>query len=80
MRSQLVDLIGNITTDLRGALPPAKSEHFAAITEPKQVAELLRAIHGYQGSLPAVCALKLAPLVFVRPGERQSGAILISNS
>lgn len=59
----------DITTDLRGALPPAKSEHFAAITEPKQVAELLRAIHSYQGSLPAVCALKLAPLVFVRPGE-----------
>ncbi|MCQ8130738.1 tyrosine-type recombinase/integrase, partial [Methylomonas rivi] len=59
----------DITPDLRGALPPAKGEHFAAITEPKQAAELLRAIDGYQGSLPAVCALKLAPLVFVRPGE-----------
>jgi integrase len=59
----------DITPDLRGALPPAKGEHFAAITEPKQVAELLRAIDSYQGSLPAVCALKLAPLVFVRPGE-----------
>ena len=54
----------DITPDLRGALPPAKSEHFAAITEPKQVAELLRAIDGYQGSLSAICALKLAPLVF----------------
>ncbi len=50
-------------------MPPAKGEHFAAITEPKQVAELLRAIDGYQGSLAYVCALKLAPLVFVRPGE-----------
>jgi integrase len=59
----------DITPDLRGALPPAKGEHFAAITDPKQVAELLRAIDSYQGSLPAVCALKLAPLVFVRPGE-----------
>jgi integrase len=59
----------DITQDLRGALPPAKGEHFAAITEPKHVAELLRAIDGYQGSLPAICALKLAPLVFVRPGE-----------
>jgi integrase len=59
----------DITPDLRGALPPAKGEHFAAITEPKEVAELLRAIDSYQGSLPAVCALKLAPLVFVRPGE-----------
>jgi integrase len=59
----------DITPDLRGALPPAKGEHFASITEPKQVAELLRAIDGYQGSLSAICALKLAPLVFVRPGE-----------
>jgi integrase len=59
----------DITPDLRGSLPPAKGEHFAAITEPKAVAELLRAIDSYQGSLPAVCALKLAPLVFVRPGE-----------
>mgnify|MGYP003392441273 CR=1 FL=1 len=59
----------DITPDLRGALPAAKGEHFAAITEPKQVAELLRAIDGYQGSLPSICALKLAPLVFVRPGE-----------
>jgi integrase len=59
----------DITPDLRGSLPPAKGEHFAAITEPKEVAELLRAIDSYQGSSPAVCALKLAPLVFVRPGE-----------
>lgn len=59
----------DITPDLRGALPPAKGEHFASITEPKQAAELLRAIDSYQGSLSAVCALKLAPLVFVRPGE-----------
>lgn len=59
----------DLTSDLRGALPAAKSEHFAAITDPKQVAELLRAIDGYQGSLVSLCALKLAPLVFVRPGE-----------
>ncbi len=55
--------------DLRGALPPAKGEHFAAVTEPKQVAEILRAIDGYEGSLIVACALRLAPLVFVRPGE-----------
>lgn len=59
----------DVSQDLKGALPPAKSEHFAAITEPAEVAELMRAIDSYQGSLPAVCALKLAPLVFVRPGE-----------
>src|SRR3984893_3260192 len=55
--------------DLRGALPPVKGEHFAATTEPKRVAELLRAMDGYQGTLTVRCALRLAPLVFVRPGE-----------
>lgn len=55
--------------DLRGALPPVKGEHFAAVTEPKQVAELLRTLDGYQGTLAVACALRLAPLVFVRPGE-----------
>ena len=59
----------DITPDLRGALPVAKGEHFAAITEPKQVAELLRVIDSYQGSFISLSALKLAPLVFVRPGE-----------
>jgi integrase len=55
--------------DLRGALPPVKGEHFAAVTEPKQVAELLRTTDGYQGTFAVACALRLAPLVFVRPGE-----------
>ncbi|CAA9891749.1 Integrase Int [Candidatus Methylobacter favarea] len=62
----------DITQDLKGALGTANKEHFAALTEPKQVAGLLRAIDGYEGSFPAVCALKLAPLVFVRPGELRS--------
>lgn len=55
--------------DLRGALPPVKGEHFAAVTEPIQAAELLRILDGYQGTLTVACALRLAPLVFVRPGE-----------
>lgn len=55
--------------DLRGALPPVKTEHFAAVTEPAQAAELLRTLDGYQGTLTVACALRLAPLVFVRPGE-----------
>lgn len=54
---------------LRGALPPVKGEHFAATTEPMRVAEILRAMDGYQGTLPVRCALRLAPLLFVRPGE-----------
>jgi integrase len=55
--------------DLRGALPPAQEKHHAAITTPRTIGELLRAIDGYQGSFVTQCALKLAPLVFVRPGE-----------
>jgi len=59
----------DISADLKGALPPVKGGHFAAITEPKQVAELLRAIDDYQGTFTVQCALKLAPMFFVRPGE-----------
>lgn len=55
--------------DLRGALPPTSKNHLAAITEPKEVAALLRAIDGYQGGFVVKCALQIAPLVFVRPGE-----------
>jgi integrase len=55
--------------DLRGALPPVKEGHFAAVTDPKRLGEILRAFDGYEGTLPVRCALRLAPLVFVRPGE-----------
>jgi integrase len=58
--------------DLRGALAPVRGEHFAAVTEPLEVAKLLRATDSYQGTLVVACALKLAPLVFVRPGELRS--------
>ncbi len=46
-----------------------KQKHHASITEPGAIGELLRAINGYQGSIITRCALQLAPLVFVRPGE-----------
>ena len=59
----------NPAADLRGALPPAKGGHFASITTPECVGELLRAIDGYQGNLRTRCALRLAPLTFVRPNE-----------
>lgn len=59
----------DIAADLRGALPPVKERHHASIIEPKAIGELLRAIESYQGSFVTQCALKLAPLVFVRPGE-----------
>jgi integrase len=57
------------SADLRGALPPVKNGHFAAVTEPKRVGELLRMLDAYGGGLVVRCALRLAPYVFVRPGE-----------
>jgi len=59
----------DISADLKGAIQPAKKKHMAAITEPKKAGELLRAIDNYWGSRVTQSALKLAPLVFVRPGE-----------
>lgn len=55
--------------DLRGALPPVNGGHFASITDPAGIGALLRALDGYEGTLVARCALRFAPLVFVRPGE-----------
>lgn len=57
------------TGALRGALTPWKPEHYPAPTETKAVGALLRAIDGYAGALPARTMLRLAPLLFVRPGE-----------
>jgi integrase len=57
------------TADLKGALTPVAVKHRAAITDPIKVGELLRAIDGYTGGLIVRSALKLAPLLFVRPGE-----------
>jgi integrase len=59
----------DISADLRGALPPSTPRHHASVTEPRDVAALLRAIDGYRGSNVTRYALQLAPLVFVRPGE-----------
>ncbi|WP_224983013.1 tyrosine-type recombinase/integrase [Geomonas agri] len=59
----------NCAADLKGALPPYKKSHLSAITNPKAVAPLLRAIDDYKGTFPVKCALQLAALFFVRPGE-----------
>lgn len=55
--------------DLKGAIQPAKETHFAAITEPPAVGELLRAIDGFKGTFVVKCALLLSPMLFTRPGE-----------
>ena len=57
------------SADLRGALTPVKVKHHASIIDPKGIGALLRSIHGFTGSYITKCALQLAPLVFVRPGE-----------
>ncbi|MET0225846.1 MAG: integrase arm-type DNA-binding domain-containing protein [Dokdonella sp.] len=60
------------SADLRGALAPVRGKHHASITDPVRIGELLRAIDDYQGTPIAQVALKLAPLVFVRPVELRS--------
>ena len=57
------------SAELKGALHSVVSKPRAALTEPAKVGELLRAIYGYSGLMTTCCALKLAPLLFVRPGE-----------
>ena len=59
----------NIAADLQGALVAPKVKHHAAIIDPKGVGALLRAIDGFEGQPATLWALKLAPHVFVRPGE-----------
>lgn len=62
----------DVTADLKGALSKAERGNYAAITEPKQVGGLMRSIYAYSGHPYALAALKLSPLVFVRPGELRS--------
>lgn len=57
------------TLDLRGALTPVSSTPRAALTEPAAVADLLRSIDGYEGQVITRAALRLAPLLFARPGN-----------
>ena len=64
----------DITADLKGALTPYRGRHFAAITEPVKLGELLRAIQAYRGGPIVRAALQLAPLLFQRPGELRAAA------
>jgi integrase len=62
-------LIHDPSASLKGSLLPTNEKHLASITDPKQLGELLRAIDAYSGSHTVRTALRLAPLVFVRPTE-----------
>lgn len=59
----------DISSDLRGAIPPTRKRHHATIVDPKKISALLKAIQTYEGNFITKCALQLAPLFFVRPGE-----------
>jgi integrase len=59
----------DISADLRGTLKSAVHSHFSSLTEPKKIGELLRTIDSYTGNPVVTLALKMAPYVFVRPGE-----------
>lgn len=59
----------DVSTDIRGALTYRSPKNYPAITDPKRLGELLRAIDSYVGQPSVVYALKLAPYLFVRPGE-----------
>jgi integrase len=61
------------TADLKGALPPVRSEPFAALTKPADVGALLRAVEGHKGQPVVQLALRILPYVFLRPGELRSG-------
>lgn len=67
VRAGLVD--SDPCRDLAGALETPTVRHFAAVTDPAQLSQLLRACDGYTGTPVVRAALKLAPMLFVRPGE-----------
>jgi len=64
----------DVSQDLKGALTPVNTRHYASITEPRKIGELLRAIDGYKGQPVTRYALRLAPLIFLRPGELRRAA------
>jgi len=64
----------DVSADIRGALKPHRGKHFAAITQPAKVGELIRVIRGYQGGPIVRTALALAPILFQRPGELRAMA------
>jgi len=64
----------DITADIRGALKPHHGKHFAAITDPAKLGEMIRVIRSYQGGPIVRAALQLAPLLFQRPGELRAAA------
>lgn len=59
----------DLTAGFRGLLLPPVTRHHPGITDPRRLGELLRAVDGYAKSERIAIALKLTPLLFVRPRE-----------
>jgi integrase len=59
----------NFVNTRTGGLPPPRSRHYAAITDPKQLGQLLRDIQAYKGNVLTRAALQLSPMLFQRPGQ-----------
>ena len=66
--------VRDVSADIKGALKPHHGKHFAAITDPFKLGELIRIIRGYQGGPIVRAALQLAPMLFQRPGELRAAA------
>lgn len=64
----------DVSADIRGALKPHHGKHFAAITDPQKLGQLIRVIRVYQGGPIVRAALQLAPMLFQRPGELRAAA------
>jgi len=64
----------DVSADIKGALTPHHGKHFAAITDPVKLGELIRIIRSYQGGPIVRAALQLAPMLFQRPGELRAAA------
>ena len=64
----------DITADLKGALSPYRGKHFAAITDPVRLGDMIQSIRAYKGGPIVRAALQLAPMLFQRPGELRGAA------
>ncbi|GKS77351.1 integrase arm-type DNA-binding domain-containing protein [Acidovorax sp. SUPP950] len=59
----------NFVSSRTGGLPPPRARHYAAITDPQKLGQLLRDMRAYNGNVITRAALQLSPLLFQRPGQ-----------
>ncbi len=66
-------IVSDPARDLKDALRRPMVKHFPAITSPERLGTLLRAIDSYRGTPVVNAALKLLPMLLLRPGELRQG-------